>query len=129
MELIVGASLVTERTTGVYECNHFNFTFEIAEPVEEYEQFGDLNAYGVCDSPEQLLAAYDFESDPRAICISVVELHREDQPDNGGWRWHKWGPYIGTQNPQCEYLHDEPEIKTVWCYHAYVLTDRNANAQ
>jgi hypothetical protein len=39
----------------------------------------------------------------------------------GGWRWHKWGPYIGTQEPKCEYIHDEPEIEEVFTYHVYEL--------
>ena len=40
-----------------------------------------------------------------------------------GWRWHKWGPYIGTQDPQCEYLADEPEIKEVFVYRFIQLHD------
>jgi hypothetical protein len=36
------------------------------------------------------------------------------------WRWHKWGEYIGTKNPQHEYLYDEDEsIQEVFCYHIY----------
>ena len=32
-----------------------------------------------------------------------------------GWRWHKWGEYIGKHTPQYEYLSDEKGID-------YVLT-------
>lgn len=50
----------------------------------------NLNAYGVCDSIDQLLGLYDFEADPRKFCISFCKIRKEDQSDCGGWRWHKW---------------------------------------
>ena len=31
----------------------------------------------------------------------------------GGWRWHKWGEYIGKHNPQYEYLDHESGIDYV----------------
>ena len=31
----------------------------------------------------------------------------EKEPGEGGWRWHKWGPYIGKHDVQHEYLADE----------------------
>jgi hypothetical protein len=78
-----------------------------------------LNSYGVCDGPDQLLSLYDFEADPRQLFITMVHLTRGSQPRDGGWRWHKWGPYVGNKKPQCEYLHDEPEIEEVYTYHIY----------
>lgn len=43
-----------------------------------------------------------------------------DQPSEGGWRWHKWGPYVGDKHPEHEYLHDEgPEITQATCFHVY----------
>jgi serine/threonine protein kinase len=87
-----------------------------------------LSAYGVCDSPEQLLSLYDFEADPRPFFIAMVKLSRGDQPRDGGWRWHKWGPYVGKQNPQCEYLHDEPAIEEIYTFHIYELADEKRAA-
>ena len=58
------------------------------------------------------------ESD-RQFLITLFEVNREDQPEDGGWRWHKWDNYIGTQQPTCEYLYDEPEIDRVYCYQVY----------
>ena len=80
-----------------------------------------INEYGVVDSPEQLRALYDFEADPRQLAISFVLLEKKNMAPEGGWRWHKWGPYLGTQNPQCEYLYDEPDIYEVYVYHIYEL--------
>ena len=38
------------------------------------------------------------------------------------WRWHKWGPYIGTKEPKCEYLYDEPEIDKVVIFELYEIS-------
>ena len=84
----------------------------------------NLNAYGVCDSIDQLLGLYDFEADPRKFCISFCKIRKEDQSDCGGWRWHKWGPYVGEQTPSgCEYLYDEPVIESVMVYHIYQILE------
>lgn len=69
--------------------------------------------YGVADNLEQIIDLYNkneegwFKGNHVILCWKVKK-----DPDNpcSGWRWHKWGDYIGTQNPQCEYLNDEPEI-------------------
>lgn len=84
-----------------------------------------LSPYGVCDNPEQMLAHYDgvLNSCIRRYCVFFTRLDRQDEPPEGGWRWHKWGPYIGTQNPRHEYLYDDTHIDTVWCYHVYELTE------
>lgn len=50
----------------------------------------------------------------------LTPVRKADQTHDGGWRWNKWwGPYIGSQRPQFEYLYDEPEIDEVFCYHIY----------
>lgn len=94
--------------------NYQEFDFEHQLPDGRY-----LGEYGVCDSPEQLLSLYDFEADPRPLCIFLVKLRKEHEESWGGWRWHKWGEYIGEQKPQCEYLYDEPVIEEVCTYHVY----------
>lgn len=129
MDLLSNEDTITEIHEGVYKCGHFNFEYELGEAANKYAEFGEVNAYGVCDSVDQLLAAYDFESDPRSICISVTRIDKATQPANGGWRWHKWGPYIGTQQPRHEYLYDEQNIEVVYVYHIYELTERTATVQ
>lgn len=39
----------------------------------------------------------------------------------GGWRWHKWGPYLGKHTPQCQYLDEEQNIDYVLIWHLYPL--------
>lgn len=90
----------------------------VAEGVRR--QVGINDHYGVCDSPEQLLEHLPhLAEDPEAYMVAMVEIRRDRQSDRGGWRWHKWGPYIGTQNPQHEYLYDEKHIDSVFTYHVY----------
>jgi len=86
-----------------------------------YEHYTDgIDAYGVCDSVEQLLAACpELEAPGRRFVVTVTPVKRANQPADGGWRWHKWGDYIGTQNPQHEYLYDDVHIDMVLCYHIF----------
>lgn len=53
--------------------------------------------------------------------VTITEFHKADEPSEGGWRWHKWGPYLGAHEPQCEYLHDEPEIDSAAVAHIYQI--------
>ena len=92
--------------------------------AEDYNEIQtELYHYGVCDDVAQLLSLYDFEADPRKMVILFTEMRREDQSREGGWRWHKWGPYVGLKNPQYEYLHDEHDIESVMVFHIYEVLD------
>lgn len=98
--------------------------FGTEQDVADFEEFEPcLNPYGVIDKPEQLLELYDFDADPRRFFISVTPMLKQHQSEDGGWRWHKWGPYLGSQRPTMEYLYDEPVIEEVWVYHIYQLTE------
>lgn len=87
------------------------------------KKIGDLSPYGVCDTVEQVLELYknDLENPDRMFCISFGAISKEDQPKDGGWRWHKWGPYIGTHEPQHEYLYNEQGIDQVLVYHIFEI--------
>lgn len=105
--------------TGIYQSAHaFNF------PKNEFEEFKDRltweerycfldhkATYGVADSIEQIKEYYKEEiTDPdRKFFISLTPVwqDKENAGKGGGWRWHKWGEYIGNLDPQCEYLDDE----------------------
>lgn len=119
---------------GVVEIGHFNLDHMIEgydNNVPFYmrwpefgEEYGELNAYGVCDSPVQFLLRFKkaLTEDKRTFVVSFT--HIEKDPSNagkgGGWRWHKWGPYIGEGKPTMEYLDDEEEFEQgVFVYHIY----------
>lgn len=78
--------------------------------------------YGVADNLEQAVQFYKDNKDDYFRgnhVIFVTEIHKDPTQPCCGWRWHKWGEYIGTQNPKCEYLNDEPEIEKVLCFSIY----------
>ena len=79
-----------------------------------------LNSYGVCDSPEQLYPYIKFlDTLDKKYAVFFTEMNKEDQSEEGGWRWSKWGEYIGNQKSSAEYLYDEPDIDLVFVYHIY----------
>lgn len=124
----------TERLSqGIYLCGHFNFEMEFRDPEADNFELNHPNfesadgeyfgCYGVCDSPEQLSAKLPDEvtKGGTPYVISLVRLDKSTQPAEGGWRWHKWGQYIGEQKQTTEYLYDEPEVETVYTYHIYQI--------
>lgn len=106
--------------TGIYQsCFPFNF------PEEEFVELQNLSwddrykifpnyekvTYGVADNIDQIKEYYKQEvSDTTkkyTISLTAVFQDRSNIGKGGGWRWHKWGKYIGELNPQYEYLDDE----------------------
>lgn len=50
----------------------------------------------------------------------MTSIYKNQQPPVGGWRWHKWGSYIGTYESKHEYLYDE-DIDMIYVYHIYEI--------
>ena len=76
---------------------------------------------GVCDNYKQILKKWDLDALEERVFVSLVEIRREHQSPTGGWRWHKWGEYIGDHDPQYEYLYDEKDIDRVFTFHIYEM--------
>lgn len=83
--------------------------------------------YGVCDNVEQVLAKYGErlgnDGHQYFIWFTPVFQDKSNAWKGGGWRWHKWGTYIGDLEPCCEYLDDE-DFGEDWqgyvlCFHIY----------
>lgn len=128
---------------GLYQITNFSFDYMLGDlvlsswPFESAYANGDTaearlaalrecwdkgfptESYGVCDEPQQVLDAYPMlESDQEhQYIVSFTLIRREDQPSSGGWRWHKWGKYLGTQKPRFEYLYNETDIDQVYTFH------------
>lgn len=67
----------------------------------------DFSSYGVCDNYEQILKAMPYlETNKNHHIITMCPIHKKDQPEWGGWRWHKWGEYIGEHEIKHEYLYN-----------------------
>lgn len=100
---------------------------EFEKQTKEWEDFDmtepcQFSAYGVCDDYRQVLALFpELQSSERKFVMSITEIRKDKEHSPGGWRWHKWGRYIGTQCPQAEYIADEPTIEKVYVYHVYEL--------
>lgn len=116
----------TRLQQGIYRCFHWNFEMEFRDDGRQdyrldFPELSGFGCYGVCDSPEQLVSLLPEEvtEGPRRFVVAMVRILKSEAPSEGGWRWHKWGEYIGSQSPTCEYLHDEPDIDEVWTYHIF----------
>jgi hypothetical protein len=112
---------------GVYEVSHFGSSDFLRGFYEHYPELskGDepyIGCYGVCDDITNLLDACPLLVDSSRQFIVTLKRVRRDLSNKGrggGWRWHKWGAYIGKQTPTTEYLDDEPIIEEVFCYHVF----------
>lgn len=112
---------------GVYEIGHFGSSDFLRGFYEQYPSLsGDtepyIGCYGVCDDVSNLLDRIPLLVDsPRQFVVTLTRVKRDlsNKGCGGGWRWHKWGAYIGNQEPTTEYLDDEPLIEQVFCYHVY----------
>lgn len=127
---------------GIYQSG-LNFEYEISSysDMESYASYEPLNKegkpieskdwkdimegispYGVADNIDQIKERFkDMIDSDNPLIISVTEMKKKNQPEDGGWRWHKWGEYIGKQEPQSEYLYDEPNIDSVYVFHVYAI--------
>lgn len=82
-------------------------------------------SYGVADSHEQIIERWGdrLQGDPRPFAVFLTPIIREEEPAEGGWRWHKWGDYIGTQAPEHEYLYNDTHIDKVYVFRIYELKE------
>lgn len=105
---------------GIYQSS-FPFNF----PEDEFKELKKLTfddkykifpnyekvTYGVADNIEQIKEYYKEEVDDteKKYCLALTPVYqeKENKGKGGGWRWHKWGKYIGELDSKCEYLDDE----------------------
>ena len=114
---------IIRKETGIYEVGHFSFEYLFAEKCETWFDLGDRHDnHGVCDNYQQILDKFpEIKASDARYCIAITPIEKKKQSDWGGWRWHKWGTYIGKGEPTCEYLYDEPIIEKVYVYTVYRL--------
>ena len=113
----------------VYVCG-LNSNHDI-ERITNYKEARNTNShvywynYGVADNASQVLDYYDslLEKEEckeymkeRKFVILLTPIFKEDQPEDGGWRWHKWGQYIGKFESKHEYIYDEVGIDFVYVF-------------
>lgn len=110
---------------GVYVCgvndnhslerltNYKGVRYKIESPI----YFRD---YGVADNASQIIDYYgelcknypDYMEQKMFVILMSPIIKEIDT----GWRWHKWGGYIGKFPKQCEYLYNERGIDMVYAF-------------
>jgi hypothetical protein len=113
---------------GVFQISHFSSN-DLLKEWEHYPEFPDVDtdegsiyrsSRGVCDNVDQVLRLYpELESSERQFIVTLTAIERATQPRSGGWRWSKWGEYIGTQKPENDYIYDDRHIDGVHVFHIY----------
>lgn len=117
-----------------------NYTVYRRYPASSLAYGVSDNATQVLDNLEQALETYltkdsthDFfgrgkrlykflTTNPEAVYfIRFCPIFNHHDGTSGGWRWHKWGRYLGKHTPQCEYLDEETNIDYVLLWHLYPL--------
>jgi hypothetical protein len=85
-----------------------------------------IHQYGVADNIEQIKKYYSKQikdtKNKFVISVTPVWQNKENKCKGGGWRWHKWGEYIGTLDHKCEHLDDEDfgeDFQYILCFHLY----------
>lgn len=128
LSLIGQGGLPTEVEKGIYLSPSFSFGNGILNEKNDYFDFDDydLSPYGVCDNIEQVKERYKkwFEHPDFKFCVAFTKVLKSEQPESGGWRWGKWGEYIGEKTPRSDYLYDEgDDIQEIYCFHIYQILD------
>lgn len=128
LEKMDGGTVPLRLQKGMYQMKSFGLDNWMVDQVKEpYPSFGNNEdafcCIGVADSPGQIIAAGGrlLLAECTKYVIGLTYVSADEQPESGGWRWHKWGPYIGTGKPTTEYLHDEPELRHVYVYHVFEM--------
>ena len=79
---------------------------------ENYESGDICYSYGLCDNASQVIRYYnELKAEGKLRGNHIITINPMGK---GGWRWHKWGDYIGEFDHKCEYFCDEKGIKNVW---------------
>lgn len=127
LDTISGGQLTRKIETGVYSCGHWSFDQYLAQAHDKWPELPDgLNAFGVADDLANIKEVYKvvWELPERQFVLAINKILKAEQPADGGWRWHKWGPYVGKMEPKHEYLFDESDyINDVYTFHFYELLD------
>lgn len=108
---------------GIYVCRDHNDHMDI-EFLTDHCVEDNLYDYGVVDNATQIIENCNI---PENAVVLMVPILKACEPDCFGWRWHKWGPYYGVQNPKHEYIYDEKDIEMVYCFSVVTLKEENKN--
>lgn len=107
---------------GIYVDNALNTLLELQFMKREFQvfenDFRETDLYGLCDNEMQVCNKYKdlLEDKNRKFIIVLSNIYRNCQPDEYGFRFHKWGKYIGDYEITCEYLKNQTNMDKVVVY-------------
>ena len=111
-------------STGIYRHDGFKFNFDKFIQSNCIDAIKDEYVfYGVCDNWEQVVEYHKelLNNPDKNYVIGLSTVIRADESPEGGFRPHRWGPYIGTQKLEHEYLYDDTNVDKVYTYHIYEI--------
>ena len=96
----------------IYEAINYqglNFFSMVKYKIVKDENGFDVETSGVCDNINQILHNYHtLLIDANKLFVIVThKIYQNDQPSKMGWRWKKFGPYIGEHDIENEYLYND----------------------
>ena len=109
---------------GFYLIPHFDAYGVVRNAInKELSSDEKFFAYGVADNASNIFEKHAELGlfDSRNFIVVMTEVRRKDQPVFDGWRWDKWGEYIGNQEPKEEYIADEENIDSVFVYQIFLI--------
>jgi hypothetical protein len=132
LSILGGGDSLKRLDVGVYQINHCSFDMMLSRlggnlrDDDDWDPYcdelpGGVPCYGVCDSVEQFMRKYGeaLKTDVADYCLSFTRIAKATQDPVGGWRWHKWGEYVGEGEPTHEYLSHEPKFTEVYVFHVF----------
>lgn len=91
--------------------------------------------YGLCDNAEQVIKYYESLIANKELymfsnyIITLTPMIKEAQPERDGFRFHKWGQYLGVQDIESyEYIYDS-DIDLIYSFHIYQIKGGEVCAQ
>jgi hypothetical protein len=91
----------------------------IDECIDAYQYGHEYNGVGDFFQGKQLvqfMQAMEEENREYGFVLLLTPIVNEHNHAWGGWRWHKWGEYIGHHKIEHEYLNDEEGVDFVFVW-------------
>lgn len=81
-----------------------------------------LRSFGVADSIEQVKEYYkELEASPEKFIVIMTPVYRKNESSYGGFRFHKWGRYIGEHALKHEYFYDHKDMDVIYTFRVLMV--------
>lgn len=110
---------------GIYEVGLNNKALKSIKCKTDWEHYHKY--IGVADDTNQIVEYMEKTGFSNCV-VFITPIYKDQQTPTGGWRWHKWGQYIGKHKITSEYLYDEPDIDQVLVWEIIVIDIKKYNS-